>query len=42
MVDFDFTYRVVADSKYGTIDNFLACYDKGMKTHMRVIVKSGG
>ncbi|MDI9393185.1 MAG: IS1182 family transposase [Synergistota bacterium] len=25
---------VVADSKYGTIDNFLACYDKGTRTHM--------
>ena len=33
-VDFDFTYREVADSKYGTIDNFLACYDKGTRTHM--------
>jgi len=25
---------VVADSRYGTIDNFLACYDKGIRTHM--------
>lgn len=25
---------VVADSKYGTIDNFLACYDLGMKAHI--------
>jgi hypothetical protein len=25
---------VVADSKYGTIDNFLACYDKGIKAHI--------
>jgi hypothetical protein len=25
---------VVADSKYGTIDNFLACYDRGLKAHM--------
>ncbi len=34
MVDFDFTYRVVADSKYGTIDNFLARYDKGIRARM--------
>lgn len=25
---------VVADSKYGTIDNFLACHDKGLKAHI--------
>jgi len=25
---------VVADSKYGTIDNFLACHDLGVKAHM--------
>jgi len=25
---------VVADSKYGTIDNFLACYDEGLQAHM--------
>jgi hypothetical protein len=25
---------VVADSKYGTIDNFLACYDLGVKAHV--------
>ena len=25
---------VVADSKYGTIDNFLASYDQGIKAHM--------
>ena len=25
---------VVADSKYGTIDNFLACYDRGVKAHI--------
>ena len=25
---------VVADSKYGTIDNFLACHDKGIKAHI--------
>jgi hypothetical protein len=25
---------VVADSKYGTIDNFLASYDRGIKAHM--------
>ena len=25
---------VVADSKYGTIQNYLTCYDKGVKAHM--------
>jgi transposase len=25
---------VVADSKYGTIENFLACYDRGIQAHM--------
>jgi transposase len=25
---------VVADSKYGTIDNFLSCHDRGVKAHM--------
>jgi len=25
---------VVADSKYGTIDNFLACHDEGVKAHI--------
>jgi transposase len=25
---------VVADSKYGTIENFLACHDRGLKAHM--------
>ena len=25
---------VVADSKYGTIDNFLACHDRGLQAHM--------
>ena len=25
---------VVADSKYGTIDNYLACHDEGIKAHM--------
>jgi len=25
---------VVADSKYGTIDNYLACFDSGVKAHM--------
>jgi transposase len=25
---------VVADSKYGTIDNFLACYNRGIQAHM--------
>jgi transposase len=28
------TETVVADSKYGTIDNFLACHDKGVKAHI--------
>ena len=27
-------HTVVADSKYGTIDNFLACWDKGINAHM--------
>jgi hypothetical protein len=26
--------EVVADSKYGTIDNFLACHERGLKAHM--------
>lgn len=25
---------IVADSKYGTIENFLACYDRGIRAHM--------
>lgn len=25
---------VVADSKYGTIDNYLSCHDRGIKAHM--------
>ena len=25
---------VVADSKYGTVENFLACHDRGVKAHM--------
>lgn len=25
---------VVADSKYGTIDNFIACHDRGIKAHL--------
>ncbi len=25
---------VVADSKYGTIDNFLACHDRGIRAHL--------
>jgi hypothetical protein len=28
---------VVADSQYGTKDNFLACHDKGIKAHMPVV-----
>jgi len=39
-VDFDFTYRVVADNKYGTIENFLACYDKGIRAHMPDLSRS--
>jgi len=27
-------HTVVADSKYGTIDNFLACWDKGINAHI--------
>ena len=38
-VDSDFTYREVADSKYCTIDNFLACYDMGIRAHMRDLRK---
>ena len=30
---------VVADSKYGTIDNFLACFDIGIRAHMRDLRK---
>ena len=29
------TETIVADSKYGTIENFLACSDLGIKAHMR-------
>ncbi|MDH5525472.1 MAG: hypothetical protein OEY01_16000, partial [Desulfobulbaceae bacterium] len=25
---------VVADSKYGTVENFLACHDRGLQAHM--------
>ncbi len=25
---------VIADSKYGTIDNYLACYDRGVAAHL--------
>jgi transposase len=28
------TETVVADSKYGTIDNFLACHDRGIQAHL--------
>lgn len=28
------TETVVADSKYGTVENFLACNDRGVKAHM--------
>ena len=31
---------VVADSKYGTIDNFLARYDKGIRAHMPDLSRS--
>lgn len=30
---------VVADSKYGTIDNFLACHDKGIDAHIPDLLK---
>lgn len=30
---------VVADSKYGTNDNFLACFDMGIRAHMRDLRK---
>jgi len=30
---------VVADSKYGTIDNFLACHDRDIKAHMPDLLK---
>ena len=25
---------IVADSKYGTINNYLGCYDRGIRTHI--------
>jgi len=31
---------VVADSKYGTIENFLACHDRGVRAHMPDLRKS--
>jgi transposase len=31
---------VVADSKYGTIDNFLACHDRGVQAHIPDLLKS--
>ena len=31
---------VVADTKYGTIDNYLHCHDKGVKTHIPSIEES--
>jgi len=31
---------VVADSKYGTNNNFLACFDSGIRAHMRDLRKS--
>jgi hypothetical protein len=30
---------VVSDSKYGTIDNFLACHDRGIQAHMPDLLK---
>jgi hypothetical protein len=30
----------VADSKYGTIDNYLACYDLGIKSHFQSFEKT--
>ena len=33
-LDFDFIYEVcVADSKYGTIENYLSCHDREVKSH---------
>lgn len=32
--------KVVADSKYGTIDNFLLCHDREVKAHMPSIERS--
>lgn len=31
---------VVADTKYGTVDNYLNCHDKGIKTHIPSIEES--
>lgn len=31
---------VVADSKYGTIDNYLACHDRGINAHMQDMGKA--
>jgi len=33
---------VVADSKYGTADNYLSCYDRGIKAHMPGIADNKG
>ena len=33
---------VVADSKYGTIENYLACHDKEIKAHMESVEKKHG
>lgn len=33
---------VVADSKYGTIENFLTCHDRGIQAHMPVFHESSG
>jgi IS5 family transposase len=33
---------VVADSKYGTIDNFLACHDQGIAAHIPDLGKAAG
>jgi transposase/uncharacterized protein (UPF0179 family) len=33
---------VVADSKYGTIDNYLSCHDRGLNAHMPDMGKANG
>ena len=33
---------VVADSKYGTIDNFLACHDRGLQAHIPDFYQASG
>ena len=33
---------VVADSKYGTINNYLGCYDRGIRAHISDLKKVQG